>query len=132
MTTYGSITAYMCAERLHWTPLPDSSAVTSPLFDYYDPTPFADPDNFKILRNDWPYGSSEPNISHLIVWSKSRIPTDADSGLPTLESRQLIEAFVEQTFVKRLEMEGPHARERVGDIPEDIIREWTGEKEGHL
>ncbi|KAL8948974.1 MAG: hypothetical protein Q9222_004880 [Ikaeria aurantiellina] len=149
--TYGSITAYMCAERLHWAPLPDSSAATGPLFDYRNPTPYADLNDFKILRNDWPYGSFEPNITHLIVWSKPRIPVDAESGLVTPESRQIIEAFVQRTFAKRLEVEGPNAQERVlwfknwvalqsvpglehihvlvRDVPEGIIREWTGEQE---
>ncbi|KAL9025542.1 MAG: hypothetical protein Q9196_005655 [Gyalolechia fulgens] len=150
IATHGSITAYLCAERLQWRPLPDSSAETGPSFDYHDPTPFAHPGDFKILRNDWPYGSFEPEITHLIVWSKPRIQTDPESGLVTPESRQLVDAFVERTFVKRLEREGPQAGERVlwfknwgalqsvrglehihvllRDASESMVEEWTGQK----
>lgn len=139
----------MCAERLKWTPLPNSSAETGPIFDYQDPTPFAHPSDFKILRNDWPYGSFEPEIVHLIVWSKPRIPTDPESGLMTPESRQLADAFVERTFVNRLEQERPQAGDRVlwfknwgalqsvrglehihvllRDVSESMVEEWTGE-----
>ena len=150
IATYGSITAYMCTKRLQWTPLPVSSAETGPLFDACDPTPFGDPRDYKILRNDWPYGSFEAGITHLIVWSKSRIPTDKETGLVTPESRQLIETFVQKTFIGKLEREGSEAREKVvwfknwvalqsvpglehihvlvKDVPESIIDEWTGEK----
>ncbi|CAF9934400.1 MAG: hypothetical protein HETSPECPRED_009219 [Heterodermia speciosa] len=146
---YGSITAYMCAKRLQWTPLEDSSAETGPLFDACDPTPFADPRDYKILRNDWPYGSFEPGITHLIVWSKSRIPLDGETGLVTPGSRQLIEDFVQRTFVARLEREGPGAGEKVvwyknwaalqsvpglehfhvlvKDVQESILVEWAGD-----
>ena len=150
IATYGSITAYMCTKRLQWTPLPASSAETGPLFDARDPTPFADTQDYKILRNDWPYGSFEAGIMHLIVWSKSRIPVLKETGLVTPESRQLIENFVQKTFVGRLEREGSEAGEKVvwfknwvalqsvpglehihvlvKDVPESIVDEWTGEK----
>ncbi|KAL8786848.1 MAG: hypothetical protein Q9195_008041 [Heterodermia aff. obscurata] len=147
---HGSITGYMCVKRLQWTPLPESSAETGPLFDACDPMPFADSRDYKILRNDWPYGSFEAGIEHLIVWSKARIPVDKETGLVTPESRQLIEHFVQRTFVSRLEMEGAEADEKVvwfknwvalqsvpglehihvlvKDVPENIIVEWAGEK----
>ncbi|KAL8691014.1 MAG: hypothetical protein Q9218_003668 [Villophora microphyllina] len=149
IAAYGSITAYMCAERLHWTPLPDSSAETGPEFDYCDPKPFADPRDFRILRNDWPYGSFESDITHLIVWSKPRIAIDPKDGLVTPESKDLINAFVDQTFVETLKLEGLDASERVlwfknwdalqsvrglehihvlvRDVPDCIVKEWTGE-----
>ena len=151
VAAYGSITAYMCAERLRWTPLPSSCAESGPLFHVVNPTPFGNPEDFKILRNDWPYGSFEPDITHLIVWSKPRIPTDPETGLTTPESRQLIDAFVQSTFVKRLEQEKSdtdvaekvmwfknwgalqsvrgleHIHVLVKDVPEKIIEEWTGE-----
>lgn len=79
IAAYGSITAYMCAERLRWTPLLDAKT-SGPVFDHCDPTPFADPRDFRILRNDWPYGSFGPDITHLIVWSKSRIALDLENG----------------------------------------------------
>lgn len=143
----------MCAKRLQWTPLPSSSAQTGPVFDACDPTPFSDVRDYKILRNDWPYGSFEVGITHLIVWSKSRIPTQEETGLVTPESRELIEGFVRKTFVDRLEREEQEAGEKVlwfknwgalqsvrglehihvlvKDVPESIVDEWTGEKGLH-
>ncbi|KAL9044635.1 MAG: hypothetical protein Q9214_002241 [Letrouitia sp. 1 TL-2023] len=151
IATYGSITKYMCVERLRWGPLPESSAESGPAFDYQSPTPFADTRDFNILRNDWPYGSFAPDITHLIVWSKPRIEIDPQNGLVTPESRQLVDAFVERTFVKRLEQDDPLAGKRVlwfknwgalqsvrglehihvlvKDAPGSIVEEWTGEKE---
>ncbi|KAL8646613.1 MAG: hypothetical protein Q9226_006780 [Calogaya cf. arnoldii] len=115
-----------------------------------DPTPFADPKDFRILPNDWPYGSFGPGITHLIVWSKPRIATDPETGFVTPESKELIDAFVDRTFVKRLELEGDadagervlwfknwgalqsvrgleHIHVLVKDVLEAIIEEWTGE-----
>lgn len=145
----------MCAERLRWTPLPNASAEeTGPVFDYHDATPFADPRDYRILPNDWPYGSFEPDITHLIVWSKSRIATDPEHGVVTPESRELIDAFVEKTFVKRLELEGPDASEKVlwfknwgalqsvrglehihvlvREVPDGVVEEWTGETKNRM
>ncbi|KAL8742743.1 MAG: hypothetical protein Q9190_004818 [Brigantiaea leucoxantha] len=151
IATYGSITAYLCVERLGWGPFPESFAESGPVFDYHDPTPFADPRDFKILRNDWPYGSFATNITHLIVWSKPRIQTNPVNGLMTPESRQLVDAFVQRTFVKILEPDDPLARRRVlwfknwralqsmrrldhihvlvRDALRSVADEWTGEKE---
>ncbi|KAL8886079.1 MAG: hypothetical protein Q9215_006167 [Flavoplaca cf. flavocitrina] len=152
IAAYGSITAYMCAERLHWTPSPlpaDVEATSGPVFNYRDPTPFADPRDIRILRNDWPYGSFGPEITHLIVWCKPRIATDPEKGLVTPEAKRSIDAFVDRTFVQRLGVEGPdadgkvlwfknwgalqsvrgleHIHVLVRDVPEAIIEEWSGE-----
>ena len=151
VAAYGSITAYMCAERLRWTPLPSSCAESGPLFHVVNPIPFGHTEDFRILRNDWPYGSFEPDITHLIVWLKPRIPTDPETGLTTPESSQLIDAFVHSTFVKRLEQGSlntdvpekvmwfknwgalqsvrglEHIHVLVKDVPEKIVEEWTGE-----
>ncbi|KAL8852732.1 MAG: hypothetical protein Q9221_002362 [Calogaya cf. arnoldii] len=114
IATYGSITAYMIASRLKWTPRPDTSSSTGPVFEYNDPTSFADPNDFRILPNDWPYGSFGPEITHLIVWSKPRIATDPETGFVMAEGKEMIDAFGERTFVKRLELEGDaEAGERV-------------------
>ena len=130
-------------------PLPESSAESGPMFDCHGPKPFADHRDFKILRNDWPYGSFAPDITHLIVWSKLRIETDPENGNVTPESRRSINAFVERTFVKRLEQNDPLAGKRVlwlknwgalqsvrglehvhvlvKDVPGSVVEEWTGE-----
>lgn len=151
IAVHGSITAYICAERLHWIPLAASSAETGPVFEVEDPTPFRHPSDYRILLNDWPYGSFGTEITHLIVWSKSRIATAPDTGLVTPESRELIDAFVERMFVGRLargeaktragervlwfknwgalqSVPGlEHIHVLVRDVAEEIIQEWTGE-----
>ena len=57
---------------------------------------FEDVDDYKILRNDWPYGLA-PEISHLVVWLKNRVRVD-ESGDLTKEERGRIESFVRRTF----------------------------------
>ncbi|EEP81489.1 conserved hypothetical protein [Uncinocarpus reesii 1704] len=140
---YGTITNYICRERLRW-PLD-----LDPATQCVNQTPFADPHDYKILRNDWPYGVT-PDINHIVVWVKNPIPVDEQAGGDlTPESRALIEGFVQRTFVKRLEKEFPDAKERVlwfknwtalqsvrtlehihvllRNVPDDIVVEWTGE-----
>ncbi|PYI34257.1 hypothetical protein BP00DRAFT_390670 [Aspergillus indologenus CBS 114.80] len=173
---YGSITNYICQERLHWA-LPDTTTTTissatntnkpgvtspntaagvpadsGPVFPYNNPTPFADPADYKILRNDWPYGLS-PGIAHLVVWLRTPVAVDPHDGDLTPESRALIEGFVLRTFVGRLAAERglfadsprdhvlwfknwtalqsvrslEHIHVLVRDVPETILLEWTGE-----
>ncbi|RAK77608.1 GIG1 family protein [Aspergillus fijiensis CBS 313.89] len=178
---YGSITNYICQERLHWA-LPDTSTITAtitttttnnynnsnkpgptptaadsgPVFPYNNPTPFADPADYKILRNDWPYGLG-PGITHLVVWLRTPVAVNPDDGDLTPESRALIEGFVLRTFVGRLAAEQrggaglfpdsprdhvlwfknwtalqsvrslEHIHVLVRDVPETILLEWTGE-----
>lgn len=117
---------------------------------YSNPIPFADPGDYKILRNDWPYGLA-PGITHLVVWLRTPLPT-SEGGYLTAESRALVEDFVQKTFVERLAMSNAgnldpksqvlwfknwgalqsiraleHVHVLVRDVPEDILREWTGE-----
>ncbi|PGH29838.1 hypothetical protein GX50_07417 [[Emmonsia] crescens] len=142
---YGSITNYICKERLQWQF--DSSS--TPASQCRNPIPFADPNDYKILRNDWPYGVT-PDITHLVIWLKNSIPVREDNGDVTDESRALINDFVTQTFVARLERLFPDAKDRVmwfknwtalqsvrsvehvhvlvRDVPDEIVVEWTGEK----
>ncbi|KAA8644029.1 hypothetical protein EYZ11_005122 [Aspergillus tanneri] len=161
-TQYGSITAYICLHRLHWH-LPDPTANggtgeanSGPVFPFNNPIPFADPSDYKILRNDWPYGWT-PGISHLIVWLKTPVSVHGEDGDVTEESRSLIERFVQKTFVDRLARERDRFRDPwahvlwfknwtalqsvrslehihvlLKDVPEYIIRELTGEDARHL
>ena len=101
IAAYGSITNYLCKERLRWTPLPSSTPSTGPIFACKSNVPFADPNDFLILRNDWPYGL-ETDITHLVVWLKNRIPTESATGDLTAESRSVVEEFVQKAFVSRL------------------------------
>ncbi|KAI9762213.1 MAG: NADH-cytochrome b5 reductase [Chaenotheca gracillima] len=140
---YGSMTAFVCQERLHWTPLPpDDQTRTGTAFEVRNMTPFADPRDYKILVNDWPYGLS-PGITHLIVWSKTPIEVDATDGAITSGSRRLIEDFVGRTFTQKLTKGEDkvlwfknwtalqsvrsleHVHVLVRDVPLGMIEEWT-------
>ncbi|KAG0647651.1 N-acetylglucosamine-induced 1 [Hyphodiscus hymeniophilus] len=89
---YGSITNYIVQHKLPWA---------SPPFAYNSSVPFEDASDFKTLVNDWPYGLSS-DITHIVVWSKTPIPTDPETGDVTDDSRRIIREFVGKTFVKRL------------------------------
>ncbi|KAF7595385.1 hypothetical protein BBP40_006379 [Aspergillus hancockii] len=152
---YGTITNYICQRRLHWH-LPDATTLTpttdsGAVFPFKNPIPFADPADYKILRNDWPYGVT-PDIAHLVVWLRTPVAVKEENGDVTDESRALIEGFVRRTFVERLAREegiGESAGERVlwfknwtalqsvrslehihvlvRGVEEGILQEWTGE-----
>ncbi|KAE8354919.1 hypothetical protein BDV28DRAFT_129981 [Aspergillus coremiiformis] len=142
---YGTITNYICQHRLGWHTTLDSEAV----FHFKNPIPFADPADYKILRNDWPYGLT-PDVSHLVVWLRTPVSVKPENGDVTDESRALIEDFVQRTFVARLGREGiedpkarvlwfknwtalqsvrsvEHIHVLVRAVPEEVLVEWTGE-----
>lgn len=62
-------------------------------------------DDWKILRNDWPYGL-DPAIVHVVVWVKFELPNapgpdeDTEGDLEP-EIRKGIDKFVDETFVSR-------------------------------
>ncbi|KAL4760009.1 GIG1 family protein [Aspergillus foveolatus] len=140
---YGTIINYICQRRLGWQ-LPTEG----PSFN--NPIPFADPADYKILRNDWPYGLAK-GIAHLVVWSRTPIPVQDADGVITAESHALIENFVQRTFVDRLAREDgvknpqdrvlwfknyialqsvrglEHVHILLRDVPDRFIYEWTGE-----
>lgn len=99
---YGAITNFVVQERLHWEPLPSTSNSEPPKFDFRNPVPFQDKDDFRILKNDWPYGLDD-GIVHICVWLKTPIETDPNTGDVTAESRALIERFVDRTFTCKLD-----------------------------
>lgn len=140
---YGNMTNYICRQRLHWTPR--SAGTPGSLFEYKNATPFANPDDYKILFNDWPYGVT-PDIVHLVVWSKTPVPVKAETGEITAESKSLIEAFVHTNFVEPLARRGKghdavlwfknwtqlqslraveHFHVLVRNADADLLREWT-------
>ncbi|OHE97876.1 hypothetical protein CORC01_06739 [Colletotrichum orchidophilum] len=85
--SHGSVLEFVRREKLHWQrPIVAQNSV-----------PFADPHDWKILWNDWPYGLAN-GIMHLVLWSKAKILVDPETGLPTKESARLIEAFLARTF----------------------------------
>ena len=137
---------FVCKERLHWVPLPSSPEGLDPVFECRDERPFASPEDYKILPNDWPYGLA-PGITHLVVWSKTRIPVQQPEGYLLPESVELIHGFVQKVFLDRLAREGIDTQDRVlwfknwvrlqsvrgldhfhvlvRDVPERILEEWT-------
>ncbi|ETI20437.1 hypothetical protein G647_08472 [Cladophialophora carrionii CBS 160.54] len=141
---YGSVPNFVMKERLKWDPLPSSQR--GPNFEVRNPVPFADPADYKILVNDWPYGLA-PGIKHIIVWLKGRLESEPTRGDMTPKSRQQVEDFIQSKFIDRVKnlpgeqekviwfknwtalqsvpgME--HVHVLVRDVPEEIIREWTG------
>jgi hypothetical protein len=59
--------------------------------------PFANPDDYKILYNDWPYGVQE-DVAHLVVWTKFMLEEDAAADDLSLNARATIETFVQHIF----------------------------------
>lgn len=136
---YGSMTSYILAKRL-------PAAWGQPPFNPKSTIPFEDPSDYKVLINDWPY-ATEPDITHLVVWTRTLIPTDPDKGDLTPESRALIKDFVKWYFVDPL---GPGGEERilwfknwvalqsvrtlehfhvmVRGVDEVMLERWTGER----
>ncbi|KXS94127.1 hypothetical protein AC578_5311 [Pseudocercospora eumusae] len=84
---YGSIMNFVLQERLKWQDVRPSGP------------PFSNPDDIKILYNDWPYGVDE-RIVHLVVWTKFELPSDpaSDIGDMAPETRRMIQDFVDRTF----------------------------------
>ncbi|KAL2863417.1 GIG1 family protein [Aspergillus lucknowensis] len=147
---YGLITNYICLRRLGWQ-LPTETAADAPL-PFNNPIPFADPADYKILRNDWPYGLAK-GISHLVVWLRTPIPVKDGEEVITEESRNLIDAFIERTFVARLAEDKEirfvdpkshvlwfknytalqsvrgleHIHVLLKEVPDRLLHEWTGE-----
>jgi hypothetical protein len=120
-----------------------------PPFTPASDTPFADPSDYRVLINDWPYGFA-PGITHIVVWSRTPIPTDDTVGDMTPESRKMVAEFIKQYFVDSL---GPGGEDRVmwfknwvalqsvrtvdhvhvlvKDVEPALLQEWAKEHEWH-
>lgn len=98
---WGSVTNFIVKNRLHWEPASPEECQLGSLFGVLDPEPLSNPADYKILVNDWPYGVGK-DISHLIVWSKHRLPTTPGIGDLTPKGRSLLEDFVESKFRSKL------------------------------
>lgn len=139
---YGSMTQYLLAHRL-------PKIWGAPPFTPKSNIPFEDPSDYSVLLNDWPYGLTS-DITHIVVWSRTPIKTDAQTGDMTPESRSTIQDFVQRFFIDRL---GPGGEDRVlwfknwvalqsvpalehihlmvKDVGQDILDEWTRKIDGH-
>lgn len=147
---------FICQQRLKWPmpgPISGNELVLPRPPPFKNPRPFADPEDYKILRNDWPYGVT-PGISHLVVWLRTPIPVKSGEGHLTDESRVIINTFVQKKFVDRLAQSESfsdpashvlwfknwvglqsvraleHVHILVRDVPEEILYEWSGEPKG--
>ncbi|CRG88088.1 putative protein YPL067C [Talaromyces islandicus] len=88
---YGSVMDFVLMERLHW----DASNLKpqGPAFQHND--------DFKVLYNDWPYGL-DPEIVHLVVWTKFDLDEDPATGLLTDSMWKKIDTYIEKTFRSRI------------------------------
>ncbi len=59
--------------------------------------PFSNPSDYKILRNDWPYGI-DTDITHLVIWTKFTFEVDSNTDDITPSARTTIENFVVKAF----------------------------------
>ncbi|KAF3073102.1 N-acetylglucosamine-induced protein 1 [Trichoderma lentiforme] len=136
---YGTITEYILQNRL-------PKAWGRPPFTPESQIPFAASSDYKVLLNDWPYGLA-PGITHIVVWTRTQIPTDPESGDLTAESRAQVETFVNDYFIKKLGLGGEHQvlwfknwvalqsvrtlehfHVLVRDVDDDMLERWTGER----
>ena len=136
---YGTITEYILTQRLFWKPLNSEGRIK---FEIKNDTPFADPADYKIIRNDWTYAVS-PGISHIVVWSKQSLPVDSEGAL-TDEGRKIVTGFVDREFRKKVgeEKEGEkvqwfknttnlqsvrsleHVHVLVRGADEEVLKQW--------
>ncbi|KAG6033641.1 hypothetical protein E4U41_006850 [Claviceps citrina] len=136
---YGSMLHYLLVNRL-------PASWGQPPFAPESHIPFEKTSDYRVLLNDWPYGL-ERNITHLVVWTRTPIPTDDDKGDLTAESRALVAGFVRRCFVDALGEDGErrvlwfknwvalqsvraleHIHVLVRDVDDDILERWTGER----
>ena len=64
--------------------------------------PFTNSKDYRILFNDWPY-AIEPDVSHLVVWTKFLLEDDPTTDDLTDQSRKMLEKFVGETFCDETE-----------------------------
>ncbi|KAI9839781.1 MAG: hypothetical protein M1837_002020 [Sclerophora amabilis] len=90
---YGSVMNFVVQKRLRWTDLKPKN-----------PVPFADPEDIKILYNDWPYGI-DSSIVHLVIWTKFDLEDDPATDDLTPTARRGIDDFVNRTFCSHVPSE---------------------------
>ncbi|KAI0390183.1 hypothetical protein F5Y17DRAFT_82378 [Xylariaceae sp. FL0594] len=139
---YGSMTDYLLTHRL-------PKLWGSPPFTPASSIPFEDESDYRVLINDWPYGLT-PDITHIVVWSRTGIETDSETGDMTPESRQIVANFVKRFFIDKLGPDGDsrilwfknwvalqsvrsleHIHIMARDVSKSTLEEWTRELDVH-
>ncbi|KAI0887463.1 uncharacterized protein GGS22DRAFT_109715 [Annulohypoxylon maeteangense] len=139
---YGSMTNYLIKNRLPQT-------WGSPPFTPTSTIPFDDPSDYRVLINDWPYGLTS-NMTHIVVWSRTVIETDPETGDMTPESRRTVMNFVREFFIDKLGLDGDdrvlwfknwvalqsvraleHIHVIVKNVEKPLLDEWTRELDCH-
>ena len=103
---YGSVMNFVLWERLKWADMTPSSIVPFECQGQFgvisgESWCLTEQADFKILRNDWPYGI-DSKIVHLVVWTKFELEDDLATGFLTPESTRHIDGFVESTFRSKM------------------------------
>ena len=99
------MTNFLLQKRVYWEPLPATDPSAAPTFAYKDPVPFAERSDYRILINDWPYAFT-PGIKHICVWLKVRLPVNDENGDLAVNGKEMVQKFVERTFVDGLGVRG--------------------------
>lgn len=95
---------FMLKERLGWTlPIKPEGGL------------FEKEADWKILKNDWPYGIDR-RVVHLVVWTKFELEDDPLTDDLTNEAREAIQSFVDKTFGEKLGKENVSVVEEFPDL----------------
>lgn len=90
---HGSVMNYVLCHKLSWS---EPITASAPLL----PTPFANPADYSVKWNDWPYGI-DARIVHLVVWTKFELAEDPATTDITPAARRMVDDFVDGLFVRR-------------------------------
>ncbi|KAF2018648.1 hypothetical protein BU24DRAFT_418167 [Aaosphaeria arxii CBS 175.79] len=136
---YGSATQYLLQQRLFWEPLSTNGPLRFPL---KSETPFDNPEDYKIIKNDWTYAVTE-GIAHIVVWSKKPLPVDSEGAL-TAEGWKIVVDFIDREFRQKVGEKAvgekvqwfknttnlqsvrslEHVHVLVKDADEQVLRQW--------
>jgi len=89
---WGSTVRMLTEDLLKW----DESELMSPAVS--SRPLFSEPSDIRVTYNDWPY-LIDPKITHLVVWTKFRIPDDPITGRPTKETNGIIDSWLRRPDV---------------------------------
>jgi Protein of unknown function (DUF3605) len=88
---WGSITAFVLEERLHWRHIDTSREIS------LSGQRFENPKNVAVKKNDWPYGIDK-RITHLVVWTTFALREEATTGRLTETGKLELEQYVDRVF----------------------------------